>query len=133
LLNDVLATVAFVLIVAGWTQRRRRSRHVPLVLAGIGLDFGMVVFLEATRHVVEEVAGVDDHVPFPAVRWAHIATSTVAVALYVPTLVYGFRMVRGDASPVTRHRHTVVATLALVFRTVGFVCMWAVELTKTRT
>jgi uncharacterized protein (TIGR03382 family) len=127
LLNDVLATVAFALLVLGWTQRRRRNRHVPLVLAGIAIDLAMVVYLEVTRDVVEKVAGAETHVPYPALRWAHIATSSIAVVLYLPTLWYGFRMMRDATDPVTRKRHAAVATLALVFRAIGFVCMWGVE------
>ena len=130
MLNDLLATVAFLLIVAGWTQRRRRERHVPLVLAGIGLDLALVVWLEVTMRVVQRVAGTDAHQPYPMVRWVHIASSTVAVALYFPTLWYGFRMLRGPADSGVRKRHAVFATLALVLRTVGFLCMWGVEAAK---
>lgn len=125
LLNDLLATIAWVLLAAGWTQRRRRVRHVPLVLAGIALDLAMVVYLELDRSVVEAVAGSVGHASFSAVRWAHIVTSTVAVVLYLPTLWYGFRMLRGDTTPRTRKLHGVVANAALVLRTIGFVCMWA--------
>lgn len=126
MINNALATVAFVLIVAGWTQRRRRDRHVPLVLAGIGLDLALVVWLELSRSVVEKTM-TDD---FSAVRWVHIASSTLAVLFYLPTLWYGFRMLRGPADAAVRKRHAVVATLALVLRTVGFVCMWGVEAAK---
>jgi uncharacterized membrane protein YozB (DUF420 family) len=130
LLNNLLATLAFVLIVLGWTQRRRRSRHVPLVLTGIGLDLGLVVWLEVTRGVVEKVAGASEHAPFSVVRWVHIASSTLAVVLYLPTLWLGFRLMRDSADLVLRKRHEVVASLALVMRTIGFVCMWGVEAVK---
>jgi uncharacterized membrane protein YozB (DUF420 family) len=125
-LNDVLATVAFVLLVAGWTQRRHRNRHVPLVLAGIGLDLVLVVWLELSRSVVEKT--MHDH--FSTIRWVHIASSTLAVVLYIPTLWLGFKMMRDSADPALRTRHLVVAMAALILRTVGFVCMWGVEAAK---
>jgi uncharacterized membrane protein YozB (DUF420 family) len=131
LINELLATLAFVLLVAGWTQRRRRARHVPLVLSGMGIDLALVVWLEISRGVVEEVAGAAPHAEFPMVRWAHIWTSTLAVVLYLPTLWFGFRMLRGAADPKTRKLHAAFATSALALRTVGFVCMWGVELAKT--
>ena len=129
-MNDALATLAFVLLALGWTQRRNRARHVPLVLAGIALDLALVVWLELSRGVVEKVAGSVAHEPFPAIRWAHIATSTLAVVLYFPTLWFGFRMLRGATDPAVRKRHAVFATLALLLRTIGFICMWGVEAAK---
>jgi uncharacterized membrane protein YozB (DUF420 family) len=131
LLNELLASLAFVLLFAGWTQRRRRARHVPLVLAGIGLDLALVVWLEVMQHVVEKVAGASPHGPFPIVRWAHIISSTGAVVLYLPTLWLGLRMLRGTADARTRKLHAAFATSALALRTVGFLCMWGVELAKS--
>jgi len=125
--NNLLATLAFALLVAGWSQRRRRDRHVPLVLSGMALDLAMVVWLEISRGVVEEVAGAAPHAPFPTIRWVHIASSTLAVALYFPTFWFGLRMLRGATDPAVRKRHAVFATLALLLRTIGFVCMWGVE------
>ena len=124
--EDLLATLAYALIVAGWTQRRRRARHVPLVLGGIGLDLALVAWLEASRHVVEKT--MSDQ--FTPLRWAHIWSSTLAVLLYLPTLWLGFRMLRGAADAATKKRHAAFASAALVARTVGFACMWAVEALK---
>jgi hypothetical protein len=126
-LTDLLASVAFALIVAGWLARRRRRLHVPLVLAGIAIDLGLVVYLELTRNVVEQVAGSMQHAPFAGLRWAHIVSSTLAVVLYLPTLAYGVRLLRGPEDATVRRRHRNVATLALLARTVGFACMWAVK------
>lgn len=126
--TDLLATVAFVLLLAGWAQRRRRERHVPLVLAGIGIDLGLVVWLEVTRGVVEKAAGAVAHQPYPGLRWLHIATSTLAVALYIPTLWLGFKVLRGAPDPAVRKRHAAVATSALALRAAGFLCMWGAKL-----
>jgi uncharacterized membrane protein YozB (DUF420 family) len=123
LVNDLLATVAWLALVAGWTQRRVRGRHVPLVLFGIGLDLALVVHLEISRSVVEKT--MTDHLP--AVRWLHIATSAAAVVLYLPTLWLGFRMLRDARDPALRRRHRMVANAALVLRTLGFLFMWGVE------
>lgn len=126
-MNDVLATLAYLLLVAGWTQRRRRRRHVPLVLAGIGLDLALVVWLELSRGVVEKTM----HDQFSVLRWVHIWSSTLAVVLYLPALWYGLRMLRSAAADADlRRRHALVATLALAARTVGFACMWGVEAAK---
>src|SRR5262245_5337050 len=125
-MNDALATLAFVLLVAGWSQRRTRARHVPLVLAAIALDLALVVWLEVSRGVVEKT--MHDH--FSVLRWAHIWSSTLAVAGYPTTRWPGFRMLRTPADAALRRRHAAVATIALVLRAIGFVCMWGVEATK---
>ena len=121
-MNDALATLAWLLLVAGWAARRNRRVHVPLVLAGIALDLALVGYLEFSRHVIEKTVSEQ----FSAMRWAHIATSTIAVVLYIPTLILGFRLLRGGDF-VVRRRHAAVAVTALAMRTVGFICMWAVE------
>jgi uncharacterized membrane protein YozB (DUF420 family) len=129
-MNDALATLAFVLLALGWTQRRNRARHVPLVLSGIGLDLALVVWLELSRGVVEKVAGSASHEPFSPIRWAHITSSTLAVVAYLPTLWLGFRMLRRSEDAALRRRHAAVAMTALVLRTIGFLCMWGVEASK---
>ena len=126
LMNDALATLAFVLLALGWTQRRNRGRHVPLVLAGIALDLALVVWLELSRGVVEKT--MHDH--FSVLRWAHIWSSTLAVVAYLPTLWLGFRMLRSSGDAALRSRHAAVAVTALILRTIGFLCMWGVEATK---
>jgi uncharacterized membrane protein YozB (DUF420 family) len=130
MVNNVLATIAFVLLVAGWTQRKRVARHVPLVLTGMALDVALVLWLEVTRGVVESVAGAKSHDPYSAARQWHIATSTLAVVLYIPTFVYGWRLWRRgqwpDAASRERARkaHAACALSALAARSAGFVFMW---------
>ena len=127
---NALASLAFLLLVAGWTQRKRTSRHVPLVLSGMALDLALVVVLEVTRSVVEEVAGAKSHEPFSAMRQWHIATSSLAVVLYVPTFVCGRRLWRRTEWPspaareAARKTHAAFATSALALRAAGFVFMW---------
>lgn len=125
-MNDALATLAFLLIVLGWTQRRNRARHVPLVLSGIALDLALVIWLEVSRGVVEKT--VTQH--YSLLRWAHIGSSTLAVVAYLPTLWLGFRMMRSSADAALRRRHAAVAVTALLLRTIGFICMWGVEASK---
>jgi uncharacterized protein (TIGR03382 family) len=114
------ATLAFVLLVVGWTQRRRRGAHVPLVLLGIGIDLVVVVALEVQRDVVAATVGESHGV----LQSIHIGASAFAVLLYLPTLVLGVLLLRGRVR--VRAAHGLVAVLALLLRAVGFACMWAV-------
>lgn len=117
----VIATVAFVLLLAGWWKRKSRDAHIRLVMAGILLDLGMVVWLEVERSVIAAAAGAKS---YDGLEIAHIVTSSIAVALYFPTMYFGSKLMRGDGS--VRAKHKWVANAALVFRTLGFALMWSV-------
>ncbi len=118
----LLATLAFVLIVAGWTQRRVRKVHVPLVLAGIGLDLALVLILEFGRDVI----GMTMDGSWTWMQWTHIGSSVLAVLFYLPLLWLGFSMLRGSAGPGAWTAHRRFAMAALVCRTLGFAFMWTV-------
>ncbi len=122
MLYPLLATLAWLLLIAGWTARRRRRAHVPLVLAGIGVDLAIVLLLEFQRSVVAGALEAE----WTAFQITHIVASALAVVLYLPTLFLGFRLLRGKPGPKTRRRHRNVAVAALALRTVGFVCMWSI-------
>ena len=118
----ILATLAFGLLVVGWTQRRTRRRHVPLVLGGIGLDLALVVMLEIGLGVI----GKAFHDEWSVLQLLHIGSSSLAVLLYLPTLGLGFSLLRGKGGLRARTLHLRVATAALAARTMGFLCMWTV-------
>ena len=117
-----IATLAFALIALGWTQRRRRQRHVPLVVAGIALDLGLVLALEFGRDVI----GLTFTKEYSWMQWTHIGVSVVAVLLYVPVIVLGVRLLRGTVRARGRAAHRGLAHAALVARAVGFAFMWSV-------
>jgi uncharacterized membrane protein YozB (DUF420 family) len=119
----ILATVGFLLIAAGWTQRRDRKRHVPLVLAGMGVDLSLVAVLEFTRDVI----GLTFSGRYAPIEIVHIATSAAAVVLYLPVLWFGFRLLRNLGDARLRKLHAAFAVSALTLRTIGFVCMFWVR------
>jgi len=128
--NDVVATVGWILLVAGWLSRRDRRRHLTFVIPGMTLDLGLVLWLELSRHVIEQVMGqpVPDQAPrtYDTLERLHIASSTAAVALYLPTIWLGIRLIRRRGGAGTRTWHRRCATTALAFRTIGFAFMWCV-------
>ena len=118
----ILAMLAFLLIWAGWFKRRVRRAHVPLVLAGIGLDLALVLILEFSRDVIGMT--VEKH--WTWTQWTHIGASVLAVVFYLPTLWLGFAILRGKIGPRTLTLHKRLAEVALVCRTVGFCFMWTI-------
>ena len=120
--NDAVATVGWLLLVAGWTQRRDRTRHLALVLPGMAVDLGLVLYLEFSRSVIERTMSQS----YGPLETIHIASSAAAVALYLPTIALGAMLVARRGGPAVRAWHRRCAVPALVLRTVGFGFMWAV-------
>ena len=122
LAHDLVATLGWVLLVAGWAARRNRRRHLLLVIPGMGIDLGLVLYLEVTRSVIERTVTET----YSTVQQIHIATSSAAVLLYLPTIALGTTLALGRGGPATRVWHRRCAVPALVLRTVGFGFMWTV-------
>jgi hypothetical protein len=117
-----LATLGLLLLLVGWSQRRKRSVHVPLVASGMAIDLALVLILEFGRGVVEMTFEKE----WSVAQWTHISTSTLAVLVYFPVIWYGVRLLRGTATPAMRVLHRRTANLALTLRTIGFAFMWFV-------
>lgn len=132
---DAVATAGWLLLVTGWWFRRNRRMHLGFVLPGMALDLGLVIFLELTRSVIERTAGMDRSIADAALtnvrsyntfETIHIATSTAAVVLYIPTIWLGAKLAWGTGGPGVRAWHKRCAIPALALRTVGFAFMWTV-------
>ena len=117
-----LATLAFVLILVGAAKCRVRKIHVPLVLAGIGLDLALVLTLELSRDVIAMTVEKD----WSWMQWTHIGSSVLAVLLYFPVVGTGVSILRGAKQRSTWTAHRGLATAALACRAVGFGFMWTV-------
>ena len=129
--EDLVATAGWLLLVLGWLSHRNRTRHLGFVLPGMAVDLALVVYLEMDRSVIERTVGIEgagiaaprSYGPLESI---HIAASTAAVVLYIPTIALGARLWRGTAGPAGRAWHRRIAVAALLFRTVGFGFMWTV-------
>ncbi|MBX7137705.1 MAG: hypothetical protein K1X83_06945 [Oligoflexia bacterium] len=120
-LQMLIATCAWLLLVLGYCQRYQRSRHVPLVLAGIGTDLALVLYLQITRGAVQKALAFD----MTLLNQLHVGFSTAALLLYFPILYLGFRLVRGDKSAALRITHARLARVCLGLRTAGFILMFS--------
>jgi hypothetical protein len=120
---DLVATVGWLCLVVGWRHRRDRARHLRWVVPGMVVDLGLVVWLEATRQVIERTVERD----YGVLEQIHIGASALAVVLYVPTIVLGVLLIRRSGGPSVRAWHKRCAVPALALRTVGFAFMWFVE------
>ena len=116
-----LATIAWLLLVAGYLARRRRERHVPLVLTGMFMDIGLVMYLQVTRDALQTAAS------FQLEMWQqmHVAASSAALLLYPAILVMGIILFGDPRRPGIRIWHVRISMTALAFRTAGFALMFS--------
>ncbi len=116
-----IASVAFVLLWLGYSQRHNRLRHVACIAAALALDIGLVLYLEATRSAIKTALSFE----LAILQQIHIAVSTVALLLYFPIIFLGIRLLMNKASRSQRNWHRQLAVCALLFRTLGFVFMFS--------
>lgn len=116
-----IATVAWICLIGGYLNRRDARRHVPLVLAAIVLDLGLVLYLQITRSAVQ--TAVEFSLTLP--QKIHIISSSLAVALYIPMVLLGLKLFRNRSHDKTRTIHKRLAVAILLFRTLGFIFMFS--------
>jgi len=120
-LNMYIASLAWILILFGFFKRREKRLHVPLVLSGITMDFGLVLYLQITRDAIQKASsGTLDFLP-----QCHILASSTALLLYFPVMFLGFKILKGNQSPKLRTWHKSIALYCLFFRTLGFFLMFS--------
>lgn len=116
-----IATLAWLSILYGYIKRGQRRIHVPFVLTGISMDILLVLYLEVTRDAVATA------MEFSLTFWEqiHILFSTIALLCYFPVMYYGFMILFGSKREGIKNKHKLIATTALVFRTLGFFFMFS--------
>ncbi len=90
----LLSVAVCVILVIGVLNRRRKRIHIPLMLTAMGIDVGMVLYLEIRRGVVESIP----HRPMTPLLVIHILISVTVLILYGVQVVTGYRNARGRRS-----------------------------------
>lgn len=116
-----IAACAWITMCGGYFLRRNRRLHPMLMRLAILIDFGLVLYLEATRGAVETAL----EFKLAVLKQIHIGFSTVALVLYFPVLYFGFHLLKGPVTAQLRNRHIKFALAAFFFRTLGFIFMFS--------
>lgn len=91
------------------------------MLSGITADITLVLYLQVTRSAVQRAMGPG----LELLHRLHIASSTLALLLYIPTLYFGIKLLKHGVTAELITKHKWVAVPALIFRTIGFVLMFS--------
>ena len=124
------ATISYSFLVLGLLLRQNIKAHPWFMLSAIILDLGLVLTLEFQRSAIKTAASFT----LSPLQQAHIGTSTLATALYIPVLYLGFRRWRGSlADPASKMWHIRLGIAAFIFRTAGFLLMFTLLSYVTKT
>lgn len=119
-----VATAAYFLMLGGVALRQDRHVHVPLMVAAITTDLGLVLALELQRDAVATALQFN----LGLLPQLHIGCSLLATLLYIPTVVLGAGRWFGYGGGQWRRAHMSVGIAAFVARTLGFVFMFSMLL-----
>jgi uncharacterized membrane protein YozB (DUF420 family) len=116
----VASTAVLVLICAGlWVRKRNRQLHLKLMITAFASDVLLVLYIELTRHAVEEVAA-----QIRPMIWFHAGVSLAVLVCYVLMILLGRPMLAGRYE--TRTLHRTVGVAFVVLRSLNYVTSYMV-------
>jgi hypothetical protein len=116
-----VATAAWATLTLGVAFWARPRVHLRLVALGMLVDVALVLHLQFTREAVQQAVRFDR----PVLEQAHIAVSTLAVVLYVPTMIFLVHLLKDPDIRGYRRRYVRTFWAAYALRTAGFVLMFS--------
>lgn len=87
---SLISTLVLCLITVGLLTRRNPSLHLRFMAAAFLTDLGLVLYIETTRHAVDQVihrAG--------ALLYFHVSISVLVLVAYVVQILIGTRLLLG--------------------------------------
>jgi len=100
-----ISTVILLILAFGLYKRHQPRVHIPVMLTAFGLDVGLVLYIELTRHAIQTAAdSVTAPMAHPLLLF-HIAVSLTTIILYVLLSKSGSEVYRGQTDKLKSHRN----------------------------
>ena len=109
-----VSTLVLLLIAAGIYFRKQTWIHLRLMLTAFVIDLSLVVYIEATRHVVEKVS---HHTGL--LLWFHVLVSLAVLIAYVAQIQLGRRILNGSVA--SRGLHLKLGLTFCTLRLVNYI------------
>lgn len=117
----LVASIAYLFLASGVYFRKTKNVHARLMAIGIALDLLIGVILQIQRSAVQTAFSFK----LDALQQAHIATSTLAVILYIPIMYLGWQRLQGRLGAQAGFWHRRLGVAAFLARTAGFILMFS--------
>ena len=117
-----ISTVAVILIGLGLAYRRRAEIHMPLMFAAFSVDIGLLLYIEWSRHAIEQLA---DASGTPGEHWFlifHVSVSAIMLVLYLVQIASGLALIKGNTQ--RRSWHKAAGWAFVGFRLLNYVTSW---------
>jgi len=102
--------LVLMVLYVGVFYRKRPSKHVPIMLAGIGWDLLLVLQIELTRHAINKASHALTN---PIILNIHVSLAVSTVLLYFVVLYLGFNLRKGKEHLRKKHKFFGLVTLML--------------------
>ena len=117
-----VAIASYALMVLGLCYRKKnRQIHATLMSTAIATDVAIVLLLQIQKHVI----GTALSSTLNTWQQLHVLASVIAVLLYLPVVILGYRLLWQQAGRVARLWHIRLALTAFFFRTLGLILMFS--------
>lgn len=122
-INPVFASHMSFGFLLGGIMLRKQSKKLHASMMGIGVigDLAIVIALIFARDALGSAVSS----PFNLTQYTHIAASSLAITLYIPVIIMGFRKYRQPRFMDKKRLHMWLGGTALFLRIIGFVTMFA--------
>lgn len=123
-MTHLISTLVLVVLAYGLWQRHQPMRHIPAMLTAFATDLVLVVYIETTRHAVEEVAHDAINPASHALLLFHATISLMTVLLYTAMTYTGYKVFSGRRELLPVHKK--LARVFIAFRVVNYVTSFMV-------
>lgn len=107
--TDLVSFFVLVVIATGLSQRRDRTRHIPLMALAFVVDLGLVLYLELTRSAVARASELASQM-----LSIHVGFAITTLVLNIALIASGVAIAKGK--PGLRKWHKRLAALFLFCR-----------------
>lgn len=118
----IASSLSYIALVTGFIFKKNPKIHVPLMNFGILSDLSVVLILQYQRQAVQTAVSFS----LNPLQQLHILVSLIAVILYIPLLILGWkRFLNKQYSSTFKKFHINLGPWALLFRSLGFALMFS--------
>lgn len=118
----LISSISYLALSIGYLYRTNIKLHIPMMNLGIIADLSVVLILQFSRDAIQTAASFT----LTPLQQLHILVSLIAVLLYFPIFILGWRKVISKSKPKSFAKlHIELGPWAFLFRSLGFALMFS--------